>query len=78
MPPVTLLLPAHTRLGGDWPPALSKALGRATRLPSGEAGEREQLLRHFDLLPRGWPAAALTRQADVGDAGTAAWVRAGK
>ncbi len=76
MPAVTLLLPAPRRLGGDWPRALAGFLGRATRLPSGAAGERAQLLRHFDLLPRGWPAAALTRQTDVGDADAAAWVRA--
>jgi hypothetical protein len=51
-------------------------LGRADRLPQGDAGERAQLLRHFDLLPRGWPVAALTRQADAGDAMGSAWLRA--
>jgi hypothetical protein len=76
MASVILLLPARSRLGGEWPPALSRMLGRATRLPPGEAGERAQLLRHFDLLPRGWPVAALTRQADVGDAAGVGWVRA--
>lgn len=76
MPTVTLLLPALPALRGDWPPALSKALGRADRPSRGEAGERAQLLRHFDVIPRGWAVAALTRQVDVGDAGTSAWVRA--
>jgi hypothetical protein len=76
MPTVTLLLPALPALRGDWPLALSKALGRADRPSRGEAGERAQLLRHFNLVPRGWAVAALTRQVDVGDAGTSAWVRA--
>jgi hypothetical protein len=30
----------------------------------------------FDILPRGWPAAAVTRQVDRGDAAGAQWVRA--
>jgi hypothetical protein len=50
-------------------------LGRADRLPPTIAGERPQLLRHFDIVPRGWPAAAITRQADVGDAEDACWLR---
>jgi hypothetical protein len=55
---------------------MAKVLGRADRLPDGGAGERAQLQRHFDLLPRGWPVAALTRQADARDAAGAAWLRA--
>ena len=31
---------------------------------------------HFDMLPRGWPVAAVTRQRDAGDAAQAAWLRA--
>lgn len=73
----TLLLPARGRFAAHpLPPLLARALGRADRLPSGEAGERAQLLRQFDLLPRGWPVAALTRQRDVGDAAPDAWLRA--
>ena len=73
----TLLLPARARFAGQVvPDAMAKVLGRADRLPDGEAGEREQVLRHFDLLPRGWPVAALTRQADAGDATGSAWLRA--
>jgi hypothetical protein len=72
----TFLLPARTRLGGQGlPPALAKALGRADRRDA-EAGERAQLIRHFDLLPRGWPIAALTRAFDATDAALGAWVRA--
>ena len=73
----TLLLPSPARLGGlvlDDP--VARALGRADRLPPGEVGERAQLLRHFDLLPRAWPVAALTRSLDAGDAPLSAWLRA--
>ncbi len=72
----TFLLPARMRLGGQpMSPALATALGRADR--SGvEAGERAQLLRHFDLLPRGWPVAAITRAFDANDANLGAWLRA--
>lgn len=30
----------------------------------------------FDILPRGWPVAAVTRQRDAGDATLGAWLRA--
>ena len=73
----TLLLPERARFAGQPLPApAARVLGRADRLPKGEPGERAQLLRHFDLLPRGWPVAALTRQAAANDAAGAAWLRA--
>jgi hypothetical protein len=73
----TLLLPARTRFAGQsLPDSLARVLGRADRMPAGEPGERAQLLRHFELLPRGWPVAALTRNLDVGDAAPAGWIRA--
>ena len=72
----TFLLPARVRFGGQAvPPSLAKALGQADR-SDGEAGERAQLLRHFDLLPRGWPVAAITRAFDASDATLGAWLRA--
>ena len=73
----TFLLPARPRLAGQpLPDAVARALGRADRIPAGEPGEQAQLLRHFDLLPRGWPVAALTRALDAGDARLSAWLRA--
>ncbi|MFS8063897.1 MAG: phosphoglycerate mutase [Luteimonas sp.] len=73
----TLLLPARTRFAGTHlPHAVARMLGRGDRKPAGEPGERAQLLRHFDLLPRGWPVAALTRDFDAGDAAPAGWLRA--
>ena len=45
---------------------LAKVLGCADRIQT-DAGESAQLARHFDLLPRGWPAAALTRLLDAGE-----------
>jgi hypothetical protein len=77
MPTATLLLPARERFAGQaLPEGIARALGRAR--PGGGAlpGERAQLLRHFELLPRGWPVAALTRQLDAGDAELGAWLRA--
>jgi len=70
-----LLLPERRRLPAT-PPALAAMLGRGDRLPDVEAGERAQLQRHFQLLPSGWPMAAITRAFDAGDAGARAWLRA--
>ena len=76
-PAAILLLPARARVAGQpLPPALARAIGRADAAPAGAAGEQAQLLRHFELLPRGWPAAALTRSVDAaGDTG-GKWLRA--
>ena len=77
MATATLLLPGADRFAGvHLPDPLARALGRADRMLAGEAGERPQLLRHFELLPRGWPVAALTRQVDAGDAAPSQWLRA--
>lgn len=77
MASATLLLPARDRLAGQpLSPALARALGRADATAAGESGERAQLLRHFDLLPAGWPVAALTRSRDAGDVASAQWLRA--
>lgn len=76
-PVLTLLLPERRRFAGQaLGEVAGKRLGRADRLESGHAGEREQLLRHFQLLPRGWPMAAITRQFEAGDAAVHAWLRA--
>ena len=73
----TFLLPARTRLAAAALPAsLARALGRADALPRGDPGEQAQLLRHFELLPHGWPVAALTRALDANDAPLSAWLRA--
>ena len=73
----TLLLPSRARFAGHaLPGAIARTLGRADRSQPGQPGERAQLLRHFALLPRGWPVAALTRQLDAGDAPLSAWLRA--
>lgn len=76
MPSATLLLPATARLRGRIPDALAWTLGRADRLPLASTGERAQLRRQFGIVPDGLPIAALTRQMDIGDAGTSAWLRA--
>jgi len=73
----TLLLPAAERFGAQrLGEAAAAALGRADRMPAGEPGRCEQLLRHFEPTPRHWPIAALARQADAGDAAGSAWLRA--
>jgi hypothetical protein len=71
-----LLLPARAAFAGQaLPQDLARALGRAD-LVQGAAGDTAQLQRHFALLPRGWPVAALTRAADANDAAGAQWLRA--
>jgi hypothetical protein len=73
----TLLLPAAGRFGGQGlGVAVARALGRGDRVPVREPGRKAQLLRHFELVPNHWPLAALTRQADAGDAAGACWLRA--
>lgn len=72
-----LLLPERRRFSGQAVSRLiGKVFGRADRLEDSPAGERAQLLRYFDLLPSGWPMAAITREADAGDASPNAWLRA--
>lgn len=74
---LVLLLPETRRFAGQPLSAeFAKRLGRADRLPPAEPGERTQLLRYFDVLPRGWAMAAITRDADRGDAAHHAWLRA--
>jgi len=73
----TLLLPARDRFGAQaLPERIARAIARGDTSAQGEAGMQAQLLRHFDLLPRGWPVAALTRGQDAGDADSAQWLRA--
>lgn len=74
---LTLLLPPRSRFDGQpLPTGLARRLGRADRLPDGQGGWRAQLQRHIEVLPRGWPVAAVTRQLDAGDAAVSAWLRA--
>lgn len=77
VPALAVLLPERRRFAGQpLGAAFGRTLSRADRLPDAEPGERAQLLRHFDLLPRGWPIAAITRQRDAGDAVLHQWLRA--
>lgn len=70
---VTLLLPTRSRFGGQ---RLSQSAG--LWFARGDASEPggDLVQRQFDVLPRGWPVAAVTRQRDAGDAQGAAWMRA--
>jgi len=75
MASATLLLAPTTRFAGRaLPTTLAKALAQSDR-EAGKAGDREQLRRHFQLIPDHWPVAALTRQLDAGDASQASWLR---
>lgn len=72
-----LLLPERRRFSGQAiSPPIATALARADRAEDSAAGERAQLMRYFELLPRGWPMAAITRESDAGDAALNAWLRA--
>lgn len=76
MAKATLLLPARSRFpAGELPAQVAAALGRAER-SLGTVGESAQLSRHFSVQPADWSAAALTRQADAGDAEGGFWLRA--
>jgi hypothetical protein len=74
---LTMLLPERRRFGVlRLSPAVAKLLARADRLEAGGEGERAQLERYFQAQPRGWPMAAMQRQAECGDAAGFAWLRA--
>jgi hypothetical protein len=78
MASATLLLPARDRFGAQRLTAdVAKALGRGDRgVDSRVSANGGQCSRTFDILPRGWPVAAVTRQRDAGDAALSAWLRA--
>jgi hypothetical protein len=72
-----LLLPAWSAFGRQTLAAdIARALGRADALPPAAAGNDAQLQRHFACTPAHWAPAALTRQAECGDAAGVAWLRA--
>jgi hypothetical protein len=54
---------------------LARLLARAEPFETA-AGEQAQLRRWFRVDGPGWPAAAIQRQAEAGDAGAHAWLRA--
>lgn len=75
--PLTLLLPSRANLAGDvsTAPILARVLARSDR-DNASDGDEAQLVRQFDILPRGLPIAALTRQYDCADAMSHTWLRA--
>lgn len=76
-PHVVLWLPAWSAFGRQrLDPLVSRALGRADARHTGEVGLPAQAARVFTWTPSHWAPAALTRQADVGDAAGAQWLRA--
>lgn len=70
---VTLLLSARSRFGGQ---RLSESAGRWFARADQAMLEGDPVARQFDILPRGWPVAAVTRQIDARDAAGSAWLRA--
>lgn len=68
-----LLLPARDRFGAQ---RLAEDVGKALGRADARAMAGDQRTRVFDILPRGWPVAAITRQRDAGDATLGAWMRA--
>lgn len=75
--PLTLLLPSRAWITGalSSAPTLARVLARGDRENAGD-GDEAQVQRQFDILPRGLPIAALTRQYDCADAMQQTWLRA--
>jgi len=72
-----LLLPRRDRLHMALPQhPLWAALGRADRLPDASGDLADPALAAFDVVPARFATAAVTRHADVGDAGLDTWLRA--
>lgn len=77
MPRATFLLPEGAAFGAQRLTAgTARLLGRADLALAPSPGRRAQLRRHFALPANAWPIAALSRQADLGDAAGAVWLRA--
>jgi hypothetical protein len=76
-PRLVLLLPAIDRLRGGLQaaPELAWVLARADA-ETCDPGSEPQLLRHFDVVPKRVPVAALTRKLDADDAMLGSWLRA--
>lgn len=72
---VIVLAPARPA-GSGQSQTLSRLLARADHQPAAGTDDRSLYGDLFALPGAGWPAAALSRQADAGDAGTHAWLRA--
>ena len=70
---VTLLLPPRGRFGGQ---RLSESAGSWFARADASSPDGDIVQRQFDVLPRGWPVAAVTRQRDASDAQGSAWMRA--
>lgn len=76
MTQAVFLLPAWSDFGRQsLSPEVATRLGRADALPPGDAGGDAQRQRHCRTLPARWSPAAFARQAEVGDAAGAAWLR---
>lgn len=72
----TFLLPAWSRFGRQsLLPEVARRLGRADAPPRGDPGVDAQRQRHCRTRPARWSPAAFARQAEVGDAAGAAWLR---
>lgn len=77
MTSATLLLPPGERFGGQKLSApAAQALGRGNVLDASAAGRAAQVQRVVQFPAEGVAFAALTRQADVGDASGSTWLRA--
>jgi len=70
---LNLLLPARKRVESA---TVAHWLARGNRLPDAAPGREAVLRECFETGVAELPAAALTRQADVGDAADATWLRA--
>ncbi|MGY3264815.1 phosphoglycerate mutase [Lysobacter sp. HA35] len=69
---VAFVLPPRSRFAGEALPAsVARVVGRADRFDA-----KTGVDALFDVLPRGWPAAAVTRQVEAGDARDSSWLRA--
>ena len=74
-----LLLPPLKRVAADTAVAsgpLARWCARGDRLPDAAPGRQAFIREHFQFAGTDAPVAALTRQADVGDAAGATWLRA--
>lgn len=71
-----LIVLAPARPAGPAAEAVATLLRRADNAALAAEDDRVLYGDLFDIVPHGWPAAALTRQLDAGDAADHAWLRA--
>lgn len=73
---VCVLAPSRSALSKDVTDRIGALFAKSDRIGTDKSGDHTLYGDLFEIIPTGWPVAALTRQLDVADAAGHAWLRA--